>query len=71
MPRYQSHEIIEYAVLLRRTNISAGISDQDLRALLRIKFPGITNRTITRAFDDARLLLAIKQVMKEYSGEEK
>lgn len=67
MPRYNSADIIEYAVILRRSMPEA--SHYDFCVAMRVKFPDITDYRLREAFADAKLLLAIKQVIKDFTGD--
>jgi hypothetical protein len=61
--QYKSEDIVEYAILLHRS--TGTLPKGAFYQALRIKFPGITDRNVRKAFFDAKLLLAIKQVMKD------
>lgn len=70
-PHYQSEDIVPYAVLLLRSMPDPYLAPTKSRiyAAMRVKFPDISDRNLRDAFEDAKLLLAIRQASRIQSSE--
>jgi hypothetical protein len=58
-------EVTRFAVELVTIKYLGG----NLASVMRAKFPGISNRTIRKALGDARLLLALRQIINQKEGD--
>lgn len=67
MTKCNPDRIAEFALHLVAIN---GLSDKGYNAAMRREFPGITNYALRQARLDARVRLAIKQVVKKEKGDD-